>query len=72
MTRNVGTRDRLGRAVASMPLLMCALMAPLPLGARLLGFGAPAAYLLVTAAAGRCLGYRLLGRSTCPVTKART
>ena len=69
MTKNVGNRDRLVRLVASIPLVTCAVMAPLPLAARLLAFAVPAAYFLVTAAAGRCVGYCVMGRSTCGVTK---
>ena len=65
MHPNVGTRDRLARALATVPLLACAVMAPLPLTTRLLALAAPAGYLLLTALSGRCLGYAVLGKSTC-------
>ncbi len=67
MTRNVGSRDRTMRAFAAVLLLTCSVAAPLPLEVRIAGFGVLGAYLLLTALAGSCLGYRLLGRSTCPV-----
>ncbi len=67
MTRNIGNRDRLLRVTAALPLLACAFLAPLPLPARLAACAAPGVYLLLTALLGACLGYRLMGRSTCPV-----
>jgi len=41
-------------------------LAPLPLVVRVPAFGVLGAYMLVTALAGTCLGYKLMGRSTCP------
>jgi hypothetical protein len=69
MTRNVGTGDRLARALAALGMLACAVAAPLPVGLRLAAFAAPALYLLFTAVSSTCLGYRLMGRSTCPVPR---
>ena len=66
MTRNVGTMDRVARGVGGLGLLTCAFMAPLAAEVRLPLFGAMAAYLAYTALAGSCLGYRMMGRSTCP------
>lgn len=68
MTRNLGTPDRLARLLASLPLFVCSVMAPLPLMARAAAFALPACYLVFTSLAGSCLGYRLMGRSTCPTT----
>jgi hypothetical protein len=45
-------------------------MAPLSLGTRLVVFSLPAAYLLFTALAGTCLGYSLMGKSTCPAGRS--
>jgi hypothetical protein len=39
------------------------------LGVRLAAFSLPAVYLLFTAVAGSCLGYRLMGKSTCPAAR---
>jgi hypothetical protein len=66
MIRNLGTLDRLARLVAALPLFVCSVMAPLPLAARVAAFALPACYMILTALAGSCLGYRLMGRSTCP------
>ena len=71
MTKNVGIVDRWLRGVSAAGLLSCAALAPLPLGVRLVGFALPGAYVFLTAITGRCLGYRLLGRSTCAVARGR-
>jgi hypothetical protein len=65
MIRNVGDLDRLFRVLGAAGLIACSIFAPLPLTARLLACAAPAVYLLFTAATGLCLGYTLLGRTTC-------
>jgi len=70
MTRNVGTADRLFRLLGAVGLGVCAVIAPLPVALRVGGFGLAAVYMLFTALAGTCFGYRLMGRSTCPVTQA--
>jgi hypothetical protein len=66
MKKNVGNGDRIARVVAAVGLGVCAVVAPLPLWIRVAGFALNAAYLAFTALSGTCLGYRLLGRSTCP------
>jgi hypothetical protein len=76
MKKNVGKIDRVLRlfgaaallvgavALARVALLAYAGWTSLPLlGA--VALGAQGLYLLFSAAAGTCLGYRLLGRSTC-------
>ena len=52
--------------MAALALGVCAVAAPFSLGVRLGVFGLNAAYLLWSALAGSCVGYRLMGRSTCP------
>ena len=69
MTQNLGTKDRILRAVAVLPLSFCAVLAPLPGWIRIVALGAPAVYLLFTALAGSCLGYTLMGRSSCSIPK---
>ncbi|MFT3706414.1 MAG: DUF2892 domain-containing protein [Archangium sp.] len=66
MTRNVGVLDRVMRAVVAVGSFGGALFAPWPLPIRIGVFGATGAYLLFSSVAGTCLGYRLMGRSTCP------
>lgn len=65
MKRNVGSIDRFARALGGLAMLTCCATAPLPLAVRLAAFGAMGGYLLLTAIAGSCLGYSLLGRSSC-------
>ena len=65
MRKNVGTGDRVARAMGGVVLLTCSLMAPLPLLVRVASFGSMGMYLLFTALAGSCVGYRLMGKSTC-------
>ncbi|AUX44683.1 hypothetical protein SOCE26_061500 [Sorangium cellulosum] len=69
MKSNVGKMDRLFRGLGALALLACAWAAPLPLAARLAAFGLPGVYMMFTALAGTCLGYTLLGRSSCPVPR---
>ena len=70
MKKNVGTSDRLIRALGGASLLTCSFLAPLPLAVRMAVFGVMGAYLLMTALAGTCAGYALMGKSTC-ATRAR-
>lgn len=68
MTRNLGSLDRGLRVLAALALGVVAVVGPFSLGVRLGVFGLNGAYLLWTALAGSCLGYRLMGRSTCPAS----
>jgi hypothetical protein len=70
MTRNVGTVDRLARAIVALGMFTGAVTAPLSLGVRLAAFLLPAVVLMFTALSGRCLGYRLMGKSTCPAPRS--
>jgi hypothetical protein len=66
MARNVGNVDRVLRAVAAVGLGVGAVLAPVDGWVRGL-MVAQGLYFLGTSLAGSCLGYRLMGRSTCPV-----
>ena len=70
MKRNVGNVDRIFRILGSVALTTCAILAPVPLAVAAI-FGIMGCYLFLSALAGSCLGYRLMGRSTCPVEAAR-
>ena len=70
MTKNVASWDRVGRGVMAGVMLICAVMAPFSLTVRLAAFALPALYMAFTALAGTCLGYRMMGYSTCPVSAA--
>ena len=69
MKANVGTADRVLRALVGIAMLVCSVILPLPIVARAAVFGGMGAYLVLTSLVGSCLGYRFLGRSTCPVEK---
>jgi hypothetical protein len=69
MKKNVGGIERAMRGFAGAVMLSAGLWAPLPWAVRLVGLGAMGAYMLFTAVAGTCFGYRLMGRSTCPVNQ---
>jgi len=66
MKMNVGSADRWVRGLSALALLSCSVWAPLPLAIRLTTFGGLAAYMLFTALSGTCVGYALMGKSTCP------
>jgi len=71
MKHNVGTPDRIVRALAGLAMLACSVMAPLPLLMRVGALGVTGGYLLLSALIGSCLGYRLIGRSTCAIEARR-
>jgi hypothetical protein len=70
MKKNLGTSDRLVRALGGASLLTCSFLAPLPLPVRVAVFGVMGAYFLMTALIGTCAGYALMSKSTC-ATRAR-
>ena len=65
MTKNLGSADRTLRVVGAIGAGLGAAFAPLPLVVRLGVLGATAVYLMLSALVGSCLGYRLMGKSTC-------
>ena len=67
MNQNVTSWDRVVRAFGGCAMLVCSVFAPFPLFARVLALGGTGLYLLATALCGSCLGYRMMGISTCPV-----
>jgi hypothetical protein len=68
MIKNVGSLDRALRSIGALALLLGALLAPLHVGLRA-GLGVMGAYMALTALAGTCLGYRMLGMSSCPTAR---
>ena len=67
MKQNAATWDRAARLVLGVSMLVGAVFAPLPLLARILALAAGGVYMLGTALVGTCLGYKMIGISTCPV-----
>ena len=70
MKKNVARRDRAIRTVAGCGMLVGSVFAPLPPLVRLIALGGTGVYLLATAVFGACLGYRMLGISTCSADRA--
>jgi hypothetical protein len=69
MNNNLGNADRLARVLFALAGLVAVVAAPLALLVKVV-IALNALYLLGSSLAGTCLGYRLIGVSTCPV-KAR-
>ncbi|MEO7092239.1 MAG: DUF2892 domain-containing protein [Polyangiales bacterium] len=67
MNHNVGTLDRFARGLGGLAMAGSPFVLALPSPALSIGLGATGVYLALTAVFGRCLGYRLMGRSTCAV-----
>ena len=63
---NVGAADRLIPTLAGCMMLLAAFLLALPVMGRV-GLAGMGLYLLGTALSGTCLGYRLMGKSTCPL-----
>jgi hypothetical protein len=71
MKQNISRWERVLRAAGGTAMLTCGVFAPLPLVARVLALGGGGAYMLATALFGSCLGYRMMGISTCPVERGK-
>jgi hypothetical protein len=71
LRKNLASWDRVLRALAAVGLLVAAIMVPWPLAVRVAALGLPALYMALSSVFGACLGYRLMGRSTCPVEAGR-
>lgn len=70
MKKNVGSLDRIARALGAAAMFAAAALAPLHWAWRL-GLGVTGLYMAATVLAGTCLGYRLMGLSTCPTSAGR-
>jgi hypothetical protein len=66
MRKNLAGWDRGLRSFAAAVMLVAAFGAPVSAALRSLLAGG-ALYLVFSALAGTCFGYRLMGKSTCPV-----
>jgi hypothetical protein len=64
MKQNLGSLDRVLRGLGALAMIISGVVVPAQEAVRL-GLGVTGVYLAFTALAGSCLGYRLLGRSTC-------
>lgn len=71
MRHNTAGWDRMVRALAGAAMLVGSLFAPFPLLVRVLALAVGGIYMLATALSGTCLGYRLIGFSTCPIASGK-
>jgi len=67
MTNNIASCDRILRSIAGLTMFTSIFFVPLPLLVRVLALGLGGVYMIATALVGTCLGYKLMGVSTCPV-----
>ena len=66
LNQNLGNADRALRAIAAVALLIASFIAPVPLMAAA-GLALTGVYMIGTSLVGTCLGYKLIGVSTCPI-----
>ena len=71
MNHNVGSLDRIMRVILGIAMASSAAVLQLPSPASAIGLGMMGGYLVLTAMFGRCVGYRLMGRSTCALGSGR-
>lgn len=71
MKHNIASWDRIVRVIAGLTMLTSSFFVPLPLLVRVLALGLGGVYMVATALVGTCLGYKLMGVSTCPVQQRR-
>ncbi len=71
MKDNIASWDRILRAIAGLTMFTSSFFVPLPLLVRVLALGLGGVYMVATALVGTCLGYKLMGFSTCPVQQRR-
>jgi hypothetical protein len=70
MSQNLGNADRTVRAIAAVAMLIASFVASIPLMAAV-GLALTGVYLIGTSLVGTCLGYKLIGVSTCPIKQQR-
>ena len=70
MVHNLGSADRIARVVGAVALFAAAVAAPVPFLAQL-ALALTGVYMVGTSLVGTCLGYKLIGVSTCPIKQQR-
>lgn len=70
MSQNLGNADRIARVLAALALFAASALAPVPLVAQVL-MALNGVYLVGSSLVGTCLGYKLIGVSTCPIKQQR-
>ena len=67
---NLGNADRTIRAITAVAMLIASFTTPVPLMAAV-GLAFTGLYMIGTSLVGTCLGYKLIGVSTCPIKQRR-
>jgi hypothetical protein len=67
---NLGNADRTIRAIAAVAMLIASFTTPVPLMVAV-GLALTGVYMIGTSLGGTCLGYKLIGVSTCPIKQQR-
>lgn len=67
---NLGKADRTIRAITAVAMLIASFTIPVPLMAAV-GLALTGVYMIGTSLVGTCLGYKLIGVSTCPIKQRR-
>ena len=70
MANNLGSADRIARVIASVALFVGAAAAPVPPLVQI-ALALTGLYMLGSSLVGTCLGYKLIGVSTCPIKQQR-
>ena len=68
MAQNLGTIDRIARGAGAVILFVVSAVSPLPVALQV-AVGLMGVYVLGSSLVGTCLGYKMMGMSTCPVPK---
>jgi len=67
---NLGNADRTIRAIVAVAMFIASFTTPVPLMAAV-GLALTGLYMIGTSLVGTCLGYKLIGVSTCPIKQQR-
>ncbi len=70
MSHNLGNVDRIARLLAALGMLIASVTAPVQFSFQV-GLALMGVYMIITALVGTCLGYKLIGVSTCPIKAQR-
>ena len=70
MSQNLGNADRVARVLAAIALFAASVVVPMPVMAQV-GLALTGVYVIGSSLVGTCLGYKLIGVSTCPVKHGR-
>lgn len=70
MAQNLGKADRVARVTVAVALFTASAMAPVPFLAQV-ALALTGVYMVGSSLVGTCLGYKMMGMSTCPIEQQR-